>query len=132
MLADLHAGAFSVAWTAETIAPLLADGFAFVGEGRDGPVGFIFCRAAAEEAEILTLAVALGWRRRGLGRALLTEALAAAASHGARRMFLEVARSNRGAIALYKAAGFRRVGERPGYYGAAGEGADALVLQRDL
>ncbi len=131
-LAEIHASAFTSAWTQSVIGALLAGGFGLVGEGADGPLGFILCRTGADEAEILTLAVASDARRQGLGAALVAAALAEAQARGARRMFLEVARTNAAAIALYETAGFRRVGERPGYYADAPGDADALVLRRDL
>ena len=90
----------------------------------DGRGGFILVRAAGGEAEILTLAVEPSARRRGLGRALLDQALAATAGSP---LFLEVAADNAVARALYGAAGFTECGRRTGYYGA---GRDALVLRQ--
>jgi ribosomal-protein-alanine N-acetyltransferase len=93
----------------------------------------VLVRLAADEAEILTLAVAPEARRRGRARALLKAAQAHAAAGGARRLVLEVAEDNAPARALYAAAGFGPVGRRRGYYDrAAGAAADALVLAKDL
>lgn len=95
--------------------------------------GFILLGHAADEAEILTFAVAPGLRRRGLGRALLDAGEVAAVSAGARRLFLEVAADNAPARALYAAAGFSEAGRRKGYYRQAdGARADALVLAKPL
>ena len=63
LLATLHAGAFADAWSAPAICDLLAGPGVFVFFTRDG---FVMGRAAAGEAEILTLAVeprraARGW-----------------------------------------------------------------------
>ena len=91
--------------------------------------GFIVGRLAADEAEILTLAVAAHHRRNGLGRQLVGAFLATAAARGARRAFLEVACDNAPAIALYKSAGFIQVGQRKGYYQRPdGTRLDALVF----
>ncbi len=132
VLADIHAAAFEVPWSASAIAGLLADGFAFTAALAGQPAAFILCRTAAGEAEILTLAVAPPERRLGLGRALIDGALGEARARGASEIFLEVARSNAAALALYKACGFGKVGERAAYYRQGGDRGDALVLRRDL
>ena len=98
--------------------------------GRIHPAGGrVLARIAAEEAEILTLAVAPAARRQGLGRALLLAAMEEAARRGAREMFLEVAAANPAARALYAACGFTEVGLRRGYYAGGG---DALILRAPL
>ena len=68
--------------------------------------GLILVRVAADEAEILTLAVIPGVRRSGIGHALLQEATSMAAALGARVVFLEVSVTNIAARALYTKAGF--------------------------
>ncbi len=90
---------------------------------------FILARVAADEAEILTLAVAPALRRQGRARALLTHAARHAGAAGATALFLEVSDANLAARGLYQAAGFRAVGKRRGYY-ASGE--TALVLRLEL
>jgi ribosomal-protein-alanine N-acetyltransferase len=128
-LAALHAAAFppAEAWSAEAIARLLEmpGAFALHLPGR----GFLLARVAAEEAEILTLAVLPGARRQGVGRALLVAAMAAAAAAGAKRLLLEVAEANVAARGLYASAGFVPVGRRRDYYSP---GADALLLAAEL
>ena len=91
--------------------------------------GMVMARVAADEAEILTLAVLPEQRRQGVGRALLAEAVIVAAAHGAVAMFLEVALRNTAARGLYGAMGFTLVGQRRRYYA---DGDDALVLRKVL
>lgn len=91
--------------------------------------GFILFRVAADEAEVLTLAVSPAFQRRGLGCRLLHAALDCARDRGAVQMFLEVALDNIPALSLYSGAGFTQVGCRRGYYP---NGSDAMVLRRDL
>ena len=62
--------------------------------------GFVLSRLAADEAEILTIAVDGAHQGRGVGRALLSENLRQAANAGAKVMFLEVAKDNAAALAL--------------------------------
>ncbi len=97
--------------------------------GANKPQGFILCRIAADEAEVLTLLVLPPFRRRGVAAALLRAALDTAHAAGATAMYLEVAADNAAGLALYAALGFRQVGRRPHYYGGK---TDALVLKGDL
>jgi [ribosomal protein S18]-alanine N-acetyltransferase len=98
---------------------------------EDGEViGIVVARAAGRDAEILNLAVAPLWRRRGVGRTLMTSALAACEAAGAASAFLEVRESNASARAFYGDLGFIEVGRRRGYYLHPKE--DALVLSRSL
>jgi ribosomal-protein-alanine N-acetyltransferase len=94
--------------------------------------GFALCRMAADEAELLTIAVRSDRRRRGTGRALLAAVIARARHGGAANLFLEVAADNAPARSLYAQAGFVQVGRRAGYYRRANGLADALVLRLAL
>jgi ribosomal-protein-alanine N-acetyltransferase len=126
-LAALHEAAFTVPrpWTAAEFAALLARPGAVLAAL---PQGFALLQVTADEAELLTLAVAPAARRQGLGRRLLAAGLEAAARRGAAWAFLEVAADNAPARALYAATGFVEVGRRRGYYG----GVDALLLRRAI
>lgn len=127
--ARLHALAFEPAerWGEDAIRLMLEMPGAF-GVLRPGE-GFLLCRVAADEAEILTLAVAPESRLKGVGSALLAEAMTGAVVRGAGAMFLEVSERNAAARGLYAASGFSTVGRRKRYYP---DGADALVLRRAL
>ncbi|MGE3302576.1 MAG: ribosomal protein S18-alanine N-acetyltransferase [Hyphomonadaceae bacterium] len=134
LFAALHAAAFPEPWTDDAFVNLLrAPGaFGLVLE-QEGPMGMLVGWAAADEAEILTLAVTPEARRRGYGRGLVRAAMAEAGRRGARALFLEVAADNAPALALYGVLGFRPAGLRRNYYRrAAGAGADALVLRLGL
>ena len=71
---------------------------------------------AADEAEILSIAVAAGHRGRGLSRTLLLTHLGHLAGRGVRTVFLEVEENNQPARRLYDRAGFMVVGRRERYY----------------
>jgi ribosomal-protein-alanine N-acetyltransferase len=133
-LAALHRDAFDDPWNAVDIAALLRSPGVFALSARLGAeaAGFILCRVAADEAEVLTLAVTPAMRRRGVASALLDQAMAAALAGGARAIFLEVATDNPGAEALYRAHDFREVGRRPAYFSRPGGAVAALILRRDL
>jgi ribosomal-protein-alanine N-acetyltransferase len=86
-------------------------------------------RCAADEAEILNLAVAPESRRRGYATALTQEALRDFLGQGVRRVFLEVRASNRAAIAFYEGLGFRGAGRRAAYYDKPREDAVCMTLE---
>ncbi len=80
---------------------------------------------AADEMQILDLAVDERFRRHGLARFLIKSALERAAGNGAAHAFLEVRRGNEAGISLYNALGFAEIGERKKYYK---DGEDAIVM----
>ena len=91
--------------------------------------GYVVALDAADEGEILNLAVAPKGRRHGLGRALVQNILEALTARGVRQVYLEVRESNAPARALYAAHGFKEVGRRKQYYRRPAE--DAIVLRLD-
>jgi ribosomal-protein-alanine N-acetyltransferase len=128
-LAAIHAAAFLPpdAWGRDVfdLQLVLPNVFGLLDQAN----GLILVRVAADEAEILTLAVVPTARRRGSGHALLLEATSTATALGARAIFLEVSVTNIAARALYSKIGFIQAGRRPQYYS---DGSDALVLRLDL
>ena len=128
-MALLHGLAFPPGerWGPDAFALQLAlrGAFGFVAEAG----GTVLARVAADEAEILTIAVAPEAQGQGLGRTLLEHAMHEAAQQGAASMVLEVSVANQAALALYEGAGFTTVGRRPRYYPG---GADALIQRRAL
>jgi len=136
--AALHRQAFEPVgerpWTRRDMAELLASpGVAGLFAEVDGrEEGFALWRTAADEAELLTIAVQSDRRRHGLGRALLEAVVEQARHGGARYLFLEVGADNAPARSLYSQAGFVEVGRRPGYYRRRAGLADALVLRLTL
>jgi ribosomal-protein-alanine N-acetyltransferase len=119
-----------LAWGEADFAGLLrSPGVFAVGDRR----GIALGRVAADEAELLTLAVRPEHRRSGLGRGLLDRFEAEARARGATVAHLEVAAGNAPAISLYRARGYAEVGRRTGYYRAAdGSRDDAVLMARTL
>ncbi len=97
--------------------------------GSGAVIGYVVALDAADEGEILNLAVAPAGRRNGLGRALVQHILEALTARGVRQVYLEVRESNAPARALYAAQGFKEVGRRKEYYRRPVE--DAIVLRLD-
>lgn len=130
-LARLHALAFDDTprpWSAAEFARLLIEPTTLLVALPDG---FALGRAAAGEAELLTLAIHPDARRRGHGTALLEHFETAAAQARAEAVLIEVAVTNAAARALYARAGYAQVGRRPGYYvRRSAPPVDALVLRK--
>jgi ribosomal-protein-alanine N-acetyltransferase len=129
VMAAMHAAAFPPAerWGVEALGVLLGQPGTF-GLIADTD-GFVLVRAAADEAEILTLAVLPDRQRRGVASALLAAAHERAAAVGTKAMLLEVADGNLAALGLYAGFGYAQVGLRRRYYPGGG---DALVLRADF
>jgi ribosomal-protein-alanine N-acetyltransferase len=95
------------------------------------PVAFVVAWHVADELHVLNIATSPAMRRRGFARALMDEALAYAAAQRVRIVLLEVRRSNRPAIKLYRGLGFTALGVRPGYYSDNNEDAIEMILSLD-
>jgi len=131
-LAALHRRCFpdGRGWSAEEFAALLVASSTLLAHQ---PAGFALGRVMADEAELITVAVAPEARRGGIATALIGQFEAEARSRGARQAFLEVAADNLAARALYARLGYEQTGCRRGYYRREGAAAvDALVLVRPL
>ena len=134
-LAQLHGASFHRGWGANEFEQMLLDRSTLTHRLRQGRqiIGFSVSRLAADEAEILSIAIARGQRGRGLSRDLLRTHLGHLAGRGVKKVFLEVEENNQPARRLYERAGIRVVGRRERYYrDAGGEQLNALVMQRDL
>lgn len=139
LLPAIHAQGFARPWSEDEFSGLLTQDTVFgfgvwrIGERQAGPAGFVLARLAADEGEILTIAVSQAWRGYGLGRDLMEAVLRELHAQRATALFLEVDESNVPAVALYRRLGFREVARRAGYYGGDGKPrTDALVMRRDL
>lgn len=96
----------------------------------DGVAGYIVAREAAGELHINNVAVRHEYRRKGIGRELLSQVLSQGLLMGASTAFLEVRRGNGAAQSLYKTCGFRAIAVRPNYYSEPRE--DAVVMSLSL
>jgi [ribosomal protein S18]-alanine N-acetyltransferase len=133
-LARLHAASFNHGWSDGEFERLLSERNVVAQRASRGAgaVGFVMSRFAADEAEILSIAVSPAERGRGLARRLLDLHLRRLAGMGCRTVFLEVDENNVPARRLYQRAGFREVGRRGSYYRVGNVATAALVLRRDI
>ena len=139
MLADLHSeGGFAGSWSVSEFEGLLADRavlteVAFDSRKIEALFGFVMSRMAADEAEILTIAVRRKWRGKGIGRRLLDAHLPGLAALGVKTLYLEVEEDNKAARRLYEKTGFATAGLRKGYYRKSdGRLANALIMKLRL
>jgi [ribosomal protein S18]-alanine N-acetyltransferase len=91
--------------------------------------GFIVAWAIEDEAHIGTIAVADGYRRKGVAQLLISAALNEAAKRGAEKVFLEVREGNLPAHNLYLKLGFIDFDLRKKYYVDNQE--DAIIMLLD-
>jgi ribosomal-protein-alanine N-acetyltransferase len=134
-LAQLHGASFHRGWGEGEFETMLTERNTLVHRLMMGRkvIGFAVSRMAADEAEILSIAVAVSHRGRGLSRDLLLTHLGHLAGRGVRVVFLEVEENNQPARRLYERAGFALVGRRERYYRQpGGEQLNALLMRRDL
>jgi ribosomal-protein-alanine N-acetyltransferase len=125
---------FPDAWSAETFWSELAhvpeSRHYLVAEDDGAVVGYAGLAVVGHQADVQTLAVAPAAQGQGLGRLLLGALLDEARRREATEVLLEVRADNEAAQALYRRAGFERIGVRRGYYQPGG--TDALVLRLRL
>ena len=112
------------------------DAAVYVAESPDGIVGRLSLgrdtHPASRHVADLGLMVAAGQRRRGIGRALLRQAVEWARHNRVRKLELHVFPHNEPAIALYERFGFRREGYREGHYRRGDDYFDAILMAFDV
>lgn len=135
ILAAIHEECFPRYWNREAFIDFFAveNTFAWLAEIDGVPAAMMVYRQVHEQADILTLAVRPAYRRHGLAKRLLDDALAHCRALGADTMLLEVEDGNAPALTLYEQAGFTLVSRRKLYYlQSDGSLTDALVMRRKL
>jgi len=130
--AALHQVCFPLEpWSEESLALLAGQGGALAWHCacRGALDGFLLARGLADEAEVLTLAVAPEHQRRGLGTRMLLALIAVLRRQGVEALHLEADATNRAAQELYRKLDFHETGRRFRYYP---NGADALRFRLEI
>ena len=108
----------------------------FVAEGPEGIVGRLSVgrdpHPASAHVADLGLMVAAERRRKGVGSALLRQAVAWARRAGVRKLELHVFPHNEPAIELYERFGFEREGYRRNHYRRGDGYVDAILMAYEL
>jgi ribosomal-protein-alanine N-acetyltransferase len=129
---DLERLCFRTHWTREQFLLGLERGaFHILGIRINGALlAYLAFSVIAGEMEVMNIATHQDHRRKGFAARLLGKALEIARMKRAQQAFLEVRRSNLGAIDLYQKFGFIQVGTRKHYYPDNNE--DALLFRLDF
>ncbi len=127
----IEATSFSAPWNAAMFeSALQAPGTCgWVALQEKVIVGYLLVRVAADQAEILTIAVHDTHRGGGIGMALVKQCIHVLVRKHVTQIFLEVRASNAAAQRLYERAGFSVIARRRKYYDQPVE--DALVMMRE-
>jgi ribosomal-protein-alanine N-acetyltransferase len=115
-------------WSMESLEESASRWIAWVAERGGQVVGFLVGRPAADEFEILNLAVGTEFRRKGIASRLIQTAIDTARSARVANIFLEVRASNEAGIALYRSLDFKPCGQRKNYYRDPIEDAVLLIF----
>ncbi len=110
-----------------------------VAEENGEVIGYIMCRIEVglsnllsglmKKGHIVSVAVLPQYRHKGVGEALVNEAMKGMQLYNAKQCFLEVRVTNMPAISLYKKLGFQISRTIKGYYA---DGEDAYLMSREL
>ena len=111
-----------------------------VAEENGQVVGYIMCRVelglsnfgfggVIKKGHVVSVAVLPQYRRKGIGQALITEAMGGMRLYNAKQCFLEVRITNTSAVDLYKKLGFQVTRTIRSYYA---DGEDAYVMSCEL
>ncbi len=126
--------AYAHPWTRGNFADSLRAGY----QGQllmagDVLLGYFVAMKGVDEVHLLNITVAPEMQGQGWGRMMLDALAIWSRGQGAQCLWLEVRASNERAQRLYERYGFRRVGQRKGYYPAAhGRREDAVVMSHPL
>jgi ribosomal-protein-alanine N-acetyltransferase len=134
-LAALHAKALPPGWPAADFAASCNNANRIVLKAAAGApmLGLAVLQFAADEAEILSIAVAEEARRRGIGSSILKASIAACRQRLVSYIYLEAAEDNAAALNLYGKFGFSTIASRKNYYEAKGAApVTALIMRLDL
>lgn len=115
------------AFTNETTSEASVTIVALAGESVAGYlVGWI----VADQVHVANIAVAAGYRRRGVGTGMMLRLLEEAVRRGGASSSLEVRESNLAARSMYSRLGYHAVALRKSYYSNPAE--DAVVMVKTL
>ncbi len=125
----IHKTGFDFPWNKDSFKSLLALPTTI---GWINEKGLLVCSQVFDEMEILTICVIPELRQKGLGTKWLAHLFRYAATHGIKRIFLEVSVQNNPALHLYEKNGFTTIGRRKNYYKTYDGLVDAICMEKIL
>jgi ribosomal-protein-alanine N-acetyltransferase len=116
-------------WTRGNFVDSLRAGYqAQLLQAGSETLGYFVAMKGVEEVHLLNITVAGAHEHQGWGRMMLEALGTWSRGQGAQWLWLEVRVGNARAQRIYERHGFRKVGERPGYYPAAAGRENAIVM----
>lgn len=131
-IAKLEQICFSDPWSETSIKSELNNPLSYwlVADDNGTIAGYVGSQSVLDSADMMNIAVAPEYRRRGVGRMLINNLISYLREQKVIALLLEVRVSNMAAISLYQKFGFEQVGRRPRYYHNPRE--DALIFRKGL
>ncbi|MEO7391810.1 MAG: ribosomal protein S18-alanine N-acetyltransferase [Ramlibacter sp.] len=130
----IERSAYEHPWTRGNFSDSLRSGYQAQVLAAGGEVlGYFVAMKGVDEVHLLNITVAPVHHGQGWGRVMLDALAVWSRGQGSQWLWLEVRASNERAQAIYEQHGYRRVGERKGYYPAChGKREDAVVMSLKL
>ncbi len=130
----IERSAYGHPWTRGNFSDSLQSGYqAQLLTAGTTVIGYFVAMKGVDEVHLLNITVAPALQGQGWGRILLDALALWSRGQGAQWLWLEVRVGNVRAQRIYEHHGYRRVGERKGYYPAdAGKREDAVVMSLKL
>ena len=130
-VAALEKECFSMPWSENAVRSELTNPLSLWLVAVDGEklAGYVGSQSVMGEADMMNLAVAPEFRRKGIGESLVISLIDNLKTLDIHSLTLEVRAFNEPALSLYKKLGFLLVGRRPNYYTNPKE--DALILKKE-
>ncbi len=123
--AEIERLSFSEPWSESSLAESLVSPysrfFVYISDGR--AAGYMGLYLVSGEGSVTNVATHPDYRKKGIGEALVKNAVELCRAEGAEYITLEVRASNAPAIRLYEKCGFVKVGERKNFYSSPRENA---------
>lgn len=131
-IAELETLCFSLPWDAASFESELENPLSdwLVALEGETLAAYVGAQTAGGESDIMNVAVAPSFRRRGIARELMLAMECTLRERNTEAISLEVRESNLPAIRLYESLGFCRVGLRPNYYFKPKE--NALIYRKEM
>lgn len=128
---EIEKHSFAVPWSRELFHDTLSFPLAFNFVARkkvdNRLVSYANFYLIRDEVQVLNVAVAPEFRKKGYATGILNHAIAFLINQGGTDFFLEVREGNVEAISLYDRLGFKKIGKRKRYYPETNE--DAIVMR---
>ena len=133
-IVEAEGRAYEHPWTRGNFSDSLRSGYqAQMLVAEETLLGYFVAMKGVDEVHLLNITVVPEHQSQGWGRIMLDALALWARGQGAQWLWLEVRESNARAQRIYEEHGYRRVGERMGYYPAAGgRREDAVVMSLAL